>query len=931
MGDWKTFANKTKELLNSKDTNAAKEEIAIGLEKFSHQPNLLNIATDVYRALDDHETSLKYANLLIIHHPKNWNGYGRAAQDLVELSRFHEAQTTIQTGLEKLPNQLNLLNIAADVYRASGDREKSLEYAKLLITHYPDHWNGYGRSAQDLVALKRFKEAQEKIQTGLGKLPNQLNLLNIAADVYRASGDREKSLEYAELLIDHHPTKWQGYARIATDLIALKRFEEASRYIDLGIKTNNHPKLAIIKSNLQNDIENINLLCAMPRNLYPKETDISKDPKEKHSGKNGRDTFCFLIRCTHYKDPLAQQLRDQITKHVSSANVWFVHDSDEQDKTINLISVRRFRQSVGIDWSIIGRKGWLFGDFCYYAAIHSGLNFDKYYLIEDDVRFTGDALPHLLLEIENEEIDFLCAKYGERSFQSWNWLRKYSYSHPSENAEVGCLFPFSRASKQLIEYLFNKRIDEFQRFYETHQFTSIEANKYFSNDEAFTSNATHNSNHFTISSIPKSFTDRYFSLNTISDIGDIKGDHIIHRYCPNQKVFTAKIKKLFNGKLVKAKKQEDFKIDDFIYNTCVQYAKHVPLSSDNIPTISEVLRLLYSKHSDSNFDLLRIPDFLQVLSSCPNIGRIKTGKRLDDSESLIYNILNATISPRVASSASIKNLNISTINNLSLLKIINQIHLPYSFEDKKLHYIATNSSAVDSGFLYMNQRADGKFLVTKELEKIKPINFNPKHLILVFSQGRCGSTLMSNLLRHFDITSISECDALTQAKGNETAIKRIIESFYSSAAIGSPKIAFKFRAGTCGYIKSYLKAYPHAQFLFIKRSRLDWAKSYSSKFNWSAEQMSKTYLNTFKCSEVLAKSNSNVLFLDYDSNSKWPDQLLSCKGIMANPESYLSTKSKLLEEFGKDSQTGFIDNTKKSFNESEVMKFMSMKLPSYSW
>ena len=68
MGDWKTFANKTKELLKSKNLNAAKETISIGLEKFAHQPNLLSIATDVYRASDDHETSLKYAELLVIPH-----------------------------------------------------------------------------------------------------------------------------------------------------------------------------------------------------------------------------------------------------------------------------------------------------------------------------------------------------------------------------------------------------------------------------------------------------------------------------------------------------------------------------------------------------------------------------------------------------------------------------------------------------------------------------------------------------------------------------------------------------------------------------------------------------------------------------------------------------------------------------------------------
>jgi tetratricopeptide (TPR) repeat protein len=236
MGDWQAFADKTRTLLNSKNFTEAREEVEAGLEKVPNQVNLLTIATDVYRALGDREKSLKYAELLITHHPDNWNGYGRAAQDLSLLKRFEEAQTKVQSGLEKFPNQVNLLTIATYVYRASGDREKSLEYAELLITHHPDNWKGHGRAAQNLSLLKRFEEAQTKVQAGLKKFPNQVNLLTIATDVYRASGDREKSLEYAELLITHHPDNWNGYGSAAQDLVALKRFKDAQEKAHEGLE-----------------------------------------------------------------------------------------------------------------------------------------------------------------------------------------------------------------------------------------------------------------------------------------------------------------------------------------------------------------------------------------------------------------------------------------------------------------------------------------------------------------------------------------------------------------------------------------------------------------------------------------------------------------------------------------------------------------------
>ena len=106
---------------------------------------------------------------MITHHSNKWQGYGRTAQDLVSLKQYKEAQTKINRGLNKLPNQLNLLTIANDMYRASGEREKALGYARLLITHHPDKWQGYGRAAKDLIALKHLKEAQESIDRGLRK------------------------------------------------------------------------------------------------------------------------------------------------------------------------------------------------------------------------------------------------------------------------------------------------------------------------------------------------------------------------------------------------------------------------------------------------------------------------------------------------------------------------------------------------------------------------------------------------------------------------------------------------------------------------------------------------------------------------------------------------------------------------------------------
>jgi len=244
MKDWKDHAIKISNSLESRNYDQAKHEVRHALGIYPNQINLLVIATIVFRASGDLEKSLEYSELLITHHPDNWNGYGRSAQNLfaltkVQSSRFYditESHQKIQTGLERLNYHPNLLKIAADIFRASGHREKSLEYSELLVTHHPDRWQGYVYSAQDLFALKRLNEAQENVQKGLEKLPNQFNLLKIAADIFRASGNRERSLEYSELLVTHHPDKWHGYAYSAQDLFALKRTNEAQQKISTGLR-----------------------------------------------------------------------------------------------------------------------------------------------------------------------------------------------------------------------------------------------------------------------------------------------------------------------------------------------------------------------------------------------------------------------------------------------------------------------------------------------------------------------------------------------------------------------------------------------------------------------------------------------------------------------------------------------------------------------
>lgn len=159
------------------------------------------------------------------------NEFRVKASALLRAGDFAGAKGYVRAGLEKNPSQADLLAIAIDIYRSLDKRGKSLEYAELLIAHHPGSWIGYGRAAQDLCALRRLAEAQNKIEMGLKELPCNLNLLIIASDVYRVLDDREKSLECAEQLITHHPDHPSGYKRRIQDLVNLDRIDDAGKAI----------------------------------------------------------------------------------------------------------------------------------------------------------------------------------------------------------------------------------------------------------------------------------------------------------------------------------------------------------------------------------------------------------------------------------------------------------------------------------------------------------------------------------------------------------------------------------------------------------------------------------------------------------------------------------------------------------------------------
>lgn len=113
----------------------------------------------------------------------------------------------------------------------------------------------------------------------------------------------------------------------------------------------------------------------------------------------------------------------------------------------------------------------------------------------------------------------------------------------------------------------------------------------------------------------------------------------------------------------------------------------------------------------------------------------------------------------------------------------------------------------------------------------------PHNTVMVFSMGRCGSTLVSRMLGAIpEVWSLSEPDALTNLVRNrhrmsEGEAERLITATIRMSWTPPPgparsTFAIKPRSQAVFQIDSYASALPDAKFLFLHREPVGWAQSY---------------------------------------------------------------------------------------------------------
>ncbi len=171
-------------------------------------------------------------------------------------------------------------------------------------------------------------------------------------------------------------------------------------------------------------------------------------------------------------------------------------------------------------------------------------------------------------------------------------------------------------------------------------------------------------------------------------------------------------------------------------------------------------------------------------------------------------------------------------------------------ENKRAIFVLTPTeiNLCDAPFYYLEQYKTAQQLVAVPYDTLHKlateVNLDSNRIILIYSVGRCGSTLLSRVFNQVDrVVSFSEPDIYTQLLGlyktnciNNTEITELVSSctkILCASTIQNGKTlswVFKFRSFVIELGEIFYQSFPEAKVIFLYRNAETWAESAARAF-----------------------------------------------------------------------------------------------------
>ena len=609
---------------------------------------------------------------------------------------------------------------------------------------------------------------------------------------------------------------------------------------------------------------------------------------------SSRRRVCVGIRTHRFGEP-ERTLHRVLAQYFDPADIFIVVDETRQT-----VSVPDEYHKVGFDrralaelalFSDFDRIGWLCGDYFYYF-LHREARADAYWLIEPDVRFTHADVGTFFRPYESLEFDFMAPRFGKMD-ATWGWhQRALQISHEL----YGCVYPITRITARAIECLLPARQDL------TRQLAERGATwKDYPNDESFTATTAMQ---LGLDCADMVATDRdaftHFSVHSpyLWDIAQtgIRPGKVVHPALTGEDFWLGLDKKL--GALFNRSELRP-----------LMEAATAGGSAEHSTRVREAVLQAAMRWLD-RFD-----------RSPAAAGRQQAGGRqaaTPETQPPPAGIHAYAIVARdkarlaVASPADFR-LGERTAAGLDETDL--RTFTPYCFDYAADVFLLVDTprQALDEAFLYQGQFKHASAVLRIDRASMKErcqaiAGGAPLRPVLVFSIGRCGSTLFSKLSGAAGLSSFSEPDIYTGINPHKTdprtgdVLTCSTVQLAAYAGVPDSRLCLKFRSASSGAMAQFMAALPEARYIFLLRNLRDWSASFIDKFDWGHDQLYRTLAAADRGLGALERAGIPHIVLNYEDFSAHPEIVYrALTGAEAIPK---AVQARLQAMSATDSQAG---------------------------
>ncbi len=565
---------------------------------------------------------------------------------------------------------------------------------------------------------------------------------------------------------------------------------------------------------------------------------------------------CVGIR-SHCFGRAERDLYAALRECFGAEDIFIVLDETEQHVAIpsgfNKVAFDRAALDARALFADHPRNGWLCGDYFYYA-LRAAVAADFYWLIEPDVRFTHVRVGSFFELFAQDPTAVLLCRFGERQ-RNWDW-----HAHALAIAEqvYGCAFPVSRLGAAAIDGLLRERQQLSTRFGANGLKAAV-----YPNDESFVATAAMKlglSCADLCAGQPTAF--EHFSVRFPylwpDAATEIPAGCVVHPalYAEDfEQSFSRKLGAVLNGA-----------------GELRRLARHATCGTDAAHT-ARVQALLeqgigtwfahnYAK-TKKGTDL-----FTKKINLSPFMARHEICARAKAPLAL----------------ASPGDFELAPGEPITPAEIDITHYAPYCFDYERGEFLLVDTSraALDEPFLYQAQFRLASTVLRVPLAQMRTLTARADAAsvakpLLVFSIGRCGSTLFSRLGAVAGLVSYSEPDIFSgvgrQREDPRTAdiLQCAMDALIAHAGVPAGQVCIKLRSGTNGAIARFIEAFPQARYVFLSRNLRDWSHSFIAKFGWSREQLHNSLLAAHRALTALEVARIPYLALRYEDFAPEPE------------------------------------------------------------